>query len=252
MSLLYIMDTYQQPRYKLSILIVCLISAFIVGCSPVIQILTYPEKMYSIFQEEKKLKAAEQAFENGEYQKAGEIYALLIQQSKYPDIRRRSMYGLACVRMTVAETCEDLQKAYDLWTEWRNLAHNIEISLEDPRMYNPFFEKIISGIWLQDQFNRQLLTQDNEKQTNVQQSGTDDIPFQSHPKQIIHEQPIHPEKNNNDENLEKLLHAREKEIRKLKNQIVKMEMDMKVLKERFSALEEIHQEIQEKKRGILP
>jgi uncharacterized protein YceK len=250
------MFIFKYNIQKISVLSGLIVVIFMAsGCGSVLQILTYPEQRYHAAQEQKLLKIANDTFRNGAYRQAGEYYDELIRKSDNPEIRRRSIFGLANVRFALAQDCDDLDQAYDLWFAWKNLPYNKGSYTENPRMLDPILEKIASCGWpsVQTSGHTDAILIEKTLETGADADRLiQDYPEPTEPPaQTVPEPSAASDTKHPVENIEKLIIARNKEIRRLRNQILKMETEMRSLRQKISALEEIHQEIQEKKKGIL-
>jgi hypothetical protein len=206
------------------------------------------------------LAEANNAFQNKAFFKAEELFRKLNGEAYNHDIRRIALYGLACTRFVLAENDRDLNLAFDLWYSWYKIPSENN-SAEDPRMMEPVFEKIISHRWTFDAFSEKTF-QDEAPDTYIHNeylqppSKHDESPsrkeFGSEKTMLNKNQmPISSiETSGPVTDIQYLLESREKEILKLRQQLGSMEKNIKVLKNQIHAIEEIHQEIFEKKKGM--
>ena len=81
------------------------------------------------------------AFHRGEFQKALEIFQDLRESGETDEVRRRGLYGLACVRLILAENARDFHHALSLWEEWSRAAP-MGREVEDPRMMSPLLYRV--------------------------------------------------------------------------------------------------------------
>jgi hypothetical protein len=87
------------------------------------------------------LKDGYDAFEEGAFKKAAEIFEQLSCNPSDEDTERIAAYGLACVCLILAETPEAFDEAFRLWKAWRQLAPE-NLNAEDPRMLEPLLDKL--------------------------------------------------------------------------------------------------------------
>jgi hypothetical protein len=71
--------------------------------------------------EEITLDRGHLAFQNKDYEKALGIYRMLSQLARNEDIRRKALYGLACTRLLLSESPEELSESIILWDVWSQL-----------------------------------------------------------------------------------------------------------------------------------
>jgi hypothetical protein len=206
------------------------------------------------------LAEANDAFQNKAFFKAEELFRKLNGEAYNHDIRRISLYGLACTRFVLAENDRELNQAFDLWYSWYKIPSE-NIPAEDPRMMEPVFEKIISRPWTFDTFSEKTL-QDEASDTylnseyshppakDVENSSSKEFGYEK-PVMNKKQMPISSiETSGPVSDIQYLLESREKEILKLRQQLGSMEKNIKLLKNQIHAIEEIHQEIFEKKKGM--
>jgi len=207
------------------------------------------------------LAEANEAFQNRAFLKAEELFRKLSEGAYSHDVRRIALYGLACTRFVLAENDDEFNQAFDLWYSWYQIPSG-NISLEDPRMMEPVFEKIISHQWTFDSLNKKTATDETSDaiiNTDYLQKFPANLVEDVSEKQFGYEKPL-VDKNQIPINdietsspgieIQYLLDSREKEILKLRQQLGSMEKNIKSLKNQIHAIEEIHQEIFEKKKGM--
>jgi len=183
-----------------------------VGCSQNHKFLGFQINGNSYDSNKATLQGGNEAFQNGDYQKALEIYRTLSQLSENVKIRRKALYGLACTKLILSENTKDFDEAIILWDAWSQLVPP-KIVDEDPRMLKPLlldkvFPKIIK-------------------------------------KKINTREPI----DKNEANSE-ILKSRDDKILQLQKQLKIMENEVETLRHQISSLEEIDQDIFEKKKDI--
>jgi hypothetical protein len=206
------------------------------------------------------LAEANDAFQNKAYFKAEELFRKVHEEAYHHDIRRIALYGLACTRFVLAENDHELNQAFDLWYSWSQIPSD-NISAEDPRMMKPVFEKIISHRWTFDTLNEKAF-QDEAPDTYIHNEYSQPLANQiesSSRKEFSYENSMMNKNQASINSIEPsgpvtdiqyLLESREKEILKLRQQLGSMEKNIKLLKNQILAIEEIHQEIFEKKKGM--
>ncbi|MFO7559225.1 MAG: tetratricopeptide repeat protein [Desulfobacterales bacterium] len=158
------------------------------------------------------LRKGHEAFQNEDYPKALEIYQRLSQLAGNAEIRRKALYGLACTRLILSENRKDLDEAIILWDAWSRIAPS-ELADEDPRMLEPLFS------------DRAILEKIKQKTS----SG----------KQI-----------DDNEDSSEMLKTRDDKILQLQKQLNIMENEVETLRHQIRSLEEIDQDIFEKKKDI--
>ncbi|MBF0102833.1 MAG: hypothetical protein HQK77_18175, partial [Desulfobacterales bacterium] len=238
-------------HYQHNRLILAIIAMFIfqpVACS---------QKYLCIWQnnivnvEKPTLDQANQEFQQGKYEQANVLYEQLYKQTDNDCIKLHALYGLACTRFVLAKNPIDLKNALSLWNEWTEITDDMEKN-HDPDMLTPFLEKITQSSLEDGTFELEF---DNL---------TPNASFQSQPMDLnsINTKPNIPrnpkiiktdiKKKLADKEIEyqKRLQVKEKEIRELKNELGGMKMNIQLLQNQINALEVIHQEIQEKKKGL--
>ena len=107
--------------------------AFILLCAVIFHILgcTYGDRLLSIGREKDALQSysaeaitlerGNLAFQNKDYEKALEIYRMLSELARDEGIRKKALYGLACTRLILATTPEELSESIILLDAWTQL-----------------------------------------------------------------------------------------------------------------------------------
>jgi hypothetical protein len=214
---------------------------------------------YSGGDEDKQmLVEANDAFQKRAFLRAEELFIKLNGESYSNDVRRIALYGLACSRFALAENNDELNQAFDLWYSWYKI-HSENIFVEDPRMMEPVFERIISHQWTFDTFSEKTITDETSDKTGYSPNSPANLIENPSKKEFDYEKPkeiknqvpiIGIEASGPGSEIQYLLESREKEILKLRQQLGSMEKNIKSLKNQIHAIEEIHQEIFEKKKGM--
>jgi hypothetical protein len=220
-----------------------------------------PVQYSSENEDQQMLAEANEAFQNRAFLKAEELFRKLSEGAYSHDVRRIALYGLACTQFVLAENDDELNHAFDLWYSWYKIPSG-NISLEDPRMMEPVFEKIISLRWTFDTFIEKTLTDeasDTLIHTEYPQKSPANLVEDPSDKELDYDKPTGDkiqipisgiEPSSPGIEIQYLLESREKEILKLRQQLGSMEKNIKSLKNQIHAIEEIHQEIFEKKKGM--
>jgi hypothetical protein len=175
------------------------------------------------------LRIANHALQNGDYKKALEGYNLLT-HSADDKIARKARYGLACVKLSLAENPEDIREALMLWDAWSKNAP-ADLEDEDPRILGPLLKSKI-----------------RPKPNKIRTRPV-----------VISDEKL---------GLEKLLLAKEKEIQQLNDRLKVMENEIQImlknqadyvgvlerqiqtLRDKIKSLEAIDQKIEEKKKEV--
>jgi hypothetical protein len=217
---------------------------------------------YANENEDKKLLAdANDSFKNKSFVRAEELFTRLYGGAYSHDVRRIALYGLACTRLVLAANDDEFNQAFDLWYSWYNIPSG-NISGEDPRMMASVFEKMISRRWGFDAFSEKPImdeASDDMINTGYPEKSPSNIVENPSEKGLDYAQPamdknqlpiIGIDTSSPGMEIQYLLESREKEILKLRQQLGSMEKNIKSLKNQIHAIEEIHQEIFEKKKGM--
>jgi len=159
------------------------------------------------------LERGNQAFQNNDYKKALEIYRMLSQLARNGDIRRKSLYGLACTRLVLAESPEELSASIILWDVWSQL-ESAETKDEYPILLRPL-----------------LLQKGLPEKIKIEPKKTEKEPDAN-------------------KRLKRIVVTKDKEILLLKNRINKMDKEIKKLKHQLSSLEAIDKNINQKMTEI--
>jgi len=207
------------------------------------------------------LVAAGDAFRKKSFLKAEELFEKLYEEANGHDVRRIALYGLACTRFVLADNEDELDHALNLWYSWYK-SPSETIPREDPRMMVPVFEKMISRRWTFTAVGEKTLTDEasekpirrgygqNVSESLVDKQADEEFDYEK-PQAETKQVPFSgTDTSSSGVELQYLLESREKEILKLRQQLGSMEKSIKSLKNQIHAIEEIHQEIFEKKKGM--
>ncbi len=199
--------TNQMKNIFGAILIFFFLLLILTGCSAIQNRLTDPPDADAL-----SLNRGDEAFKNKDYQKALEIYSTLSRLSENEKIRRKALYGLACTKLILAETVNDLNESIILWDVWSQLVPPVTED-EDPRMLKPILlRKALPGI-----------TEEGVKKRSNTSKNKVTL---------------------------KTLETKESKILQLETQLKAVEKEKQTLKQQISSLEAIDQKIQEKKKEI--
>lgn len=95
--------------------------------------------------EQQTLKEAEKAFDAHQYEKAKIGFEMLSDMAKNADIRRQALFGLASVKLVLANTADEYNDAVADWEKWSREVKSWK-GCEDPRMITPFLLRLQSSI----------------------------------------------------------------------------------------------------------
>ena len=208
-------------------ILTCLLQA--VSFSPAIKSPVTADEKKPLDPEFIALRIANQAIQNGDFKKALEGYEIL-QHSSDDKIARKARYGLACVKLSLAENPEDVRKALMLWDAWSKHAP-ADLEDEDPRVLGPLLKS-------------RMPPKPNKIQTRPAEISDEKL------------------------GLKKLLRAKEKEIQQLNDRLKVMENEIQTmlknqadyvgvlerqiqtLRDKIKSLEAIDQKIKEKKKEV--
>jgi hypothetical protein len=219
-----------------------------------------PVQYYVVDEDKQILSEATDAFQKKEFLKAEKLFRKMTEESYNKNVRQIALYGLACTKFALAENNDQLNQAFDVWYSWYKIPSE-KLFVEDPRMMEPAFERIISHRWIIDTLSEKRLTDETEALIKTGNPQNYEMNIVENPSQKEFDY----EKLNKDKNkisingigasgsgteIQYLLESREKEILKLRQQLSSMEKNIKSLKNQIHAIEEIHQEIFEKKKGM--
>jgi hypothetical protein len=214
---------------------VCFAAVFANGCGPGREeILNRPVDGDRI-----QMGSALSIYESGDFRKAAEHFQLLWTTAIDPAVKREALHGLACSRLVLANKPEEFDTARELWRQWK-YSGGPGCPENDRVLYGPVMEK-----WFATDYCGELCDQMEEEETPVLTLLCPEValPVESY-------YGAYAEATAQNAELRKRLKQRENEIRTLRQQASKMEKAVNALKDQIAAIEEIHQEINEKKKGI--
>jgi len=115
---------YITPVSILATISMCIIFSHAFGCAYADRVSpdgAYSKKNQNYNAEAITLERGNLAFQNKDYEKALEIYRMLSQLARNEEIRRKALYGLACTRLLLSESPEELSESIILWDVWSQL-----------------------------------------------------------------------------------------------------------------------------------
>lgn len=200
------------------------------------------------------------AFWREDYAEARNIFESLSLSAKDEELSRKVLYALACTRMILAKNPEEFREAMELWELWSQSAFPPRQE-EDPRMMAPLLQYIAPPHVLDGPFDETTVPCSDEvcrkffqiKEQEIQhlkkrvksldsarRKALEKLEKKEKSRPVDDNKEYQMKEYQNKENQlkesQKLLRAKETEIRKLKKQI--------------EALEAIHRNIQEKKKKV--
>ena len=84
-------------------------------------------------QSQNQLAEGLNAFSNQDFKTALTIFTWLVESQDDPYLKRNAQYGIACTRLTLADTPDEMEAAMVEWVKWVQLASG-DLSGEDPCM----------------------------------------------------------------------------------------------------------------------
>jgi hypothetical protein len=164
--------------------------------------------------EQKYLEDAISAFKAGDYGRARNVFEMLTQSARSPEIGRQALFGLASVKLVAARTSEEYEDAFAAWQKW-SVQAGPAAGCEDPRMLTPFLLKLEPAI--EGAAASRLAGQSGKE---VDTRG--------------------------------ILQTKEKEMQSLRAKLDQREREIRRLRLQLESLENIHREYQEKKQEATP
>ena len=206
--------------------VMVLLGGGIIGCALVEQ-LPESEKKQTQAAEEAYFKQGVMAFDRGDYSDASKHFEKLAHTSKNDEIRRKALYGAACIGLMEAQDAQQISAAMVHWHLWSR-TKPIDTNVEDPRMLTPFLDRIASFAETKNFENEERLKDLLAKKETENKNLRDQLAAAKAAQLGAA----------SNKNYQELLKAKDKQIQELKKQI--------------EGLEEIHRAIQEKKKEVSP
>jgi hypothetical protein len=91
--------------------------------------------------EVRELRKGEEAFFQGEYQKAERLFSAISINSGNKEYQNYALYGIACSKMITAENAEEFKNAIELLESWKYVRQELAGYRESPRMIITAFNK---------------------------------------------------------------------------------------------------------------
>lgn len=127
-------------RFPLSSLVLCL--ALALAASGCVGRLPHKEGPQVSTQEAlAALAPAMEAYQDGDYDRAADLFLTLSLVSSDPVLARKALYGLACSKLAAADTDADIAEAMEIWNRWASLAVP-SLDIEDPRLLTPILPRL--------------------------------------------------------------------------------------------------------------
>jgi len=238
--------------------IVRIFSVFVVaGCSGA------EIKTFSHDEDIRHLETGYEMFCRGDYENAAGQFEIICQGSGTGQIRQEALYSLACTRMILAEDPKTFLEALDLWTVWNRQGDLCQKTLpgENPRMFGPFLEKLSEGTEiccpetddvpdLPGDLSFEFSGDPNEDRSDPPENRDSDGDIPSVKTRTAEKNAIAALRSS-EKKMKLQIQKKDREILNLKEQMRKMKKEMDTLRTQLNSLEEIHQEIQEKKKDMV-
>ncbi len=240
------MQNHQNIMSQLAMIFSILVFA---GCS------VTEVKTFSPNEDIRHMKTGYELFCQGDYENAAAQFEIICQGSGTGPIRQEALYSLACTRMLLSEDTEAFLEALDLWTVWNRQGALCPKSLsgESPRMFGPFLEKLAQGtaICCPETADMPDLSGDTAPEFSGDSLEDKDLSENIRPAEMRSESKIPVSPTAAERKMKEDIRRKDREILNLKEQMRKMKKEMEILRTQLNSLEEIHQEIQEKKKDMV-
>ena len=165
--------------------------------------------------EQEALADAMNAFNAGDLKSAKIGFEILSESSRYPEIGRQALFGLASVNLVLANTADEYEDAISSWKKWSSQVNSWQ-GCEDPRMITPFLLRL---------------------QTSIK--GGARGPSESKTRRAV-----------KDIDSKVILQTKEKEVQTLRTKLEVREREIRRLRHQLESIEEIHRKYQEKKQEV--
>ncbi len=163
--------------------------------------------------EQEALDNATKSFNAGDYTNAKIGFEMLSESAHNPEIIRQAFFGLASVKLFLAQTPEQYEDAISIWKKWSGRVTSLN-GCEDPRMMTPFLFRLQSSVSAAE---NQLAS-----------------------------------KSRKDVDAKGVLLTKEKEMQILRSKLELREREIRRLRHQLESIEEIHRKYQEKKQEATP
>jgi len=153
------------------------------------------------------------AFNVGDYARAKITFQMLSEDARDPEIARQASFGLASIKLILANTCQEYTDALSSWEKWSGQVNACK-GCEDPRMITPFLRRIQPSA--KDVYRSPLGAKNRRAAKDVDSKV--------------------------------ILQTKEKEAQALRSKLETREREIRRLRHEIESLEEIHRKYQEKKQ----
>lgn len=138
--------------------VTCLLSMMILsGCQHPVNSPPPPPLAAVTAQSQNQLAEGLNAFSNQDFKTALTIFTWLVESQDDSYLKRNAQYGIACTRLTLADTPDEMEAAMIEWVKWVQLVSE-DLSAEDPRLLDLALHNF-----------RVLLNKEAERSANDQQ-----------------------------------------------------------------------------------
>lgn len=227
---------FKRAAVHLNILVVTA-ALFLIGC-------VLPPASVDQTTDSRTLENAVNAYMNGRYPEAESLFTSLLATTADERLQHAARHGLACTGIMLARTPEALQAALSFRDEWQ-AGYNGPPQNADPRLYGPILAKLTALIRNPEP--------PREPVASEPQTISPAAPASPAPPEVPVAEPKAPPSQDAPEivaDLQKRLRTQEDENRRLRRQMRKLEKALQAIKEQMAAIEEIHQEIYQKKKEM--
>ncbi len=168
-----------------------------------------------------EMQDARKLFLQKNYEEAAAAFSRIRRQTRNSSLQQRALLGQTCSQILLAEDDVQLREALQLWQIWCNRRANMFCSKEICTFLTPVMER-----W-----------SDPKKKSTVKKGQK---------RKSLSQRLNFPKKSD----LGEVLANQEKELKKLRDQIRERDQSIEELNTKLKALEDINQEIEQKKKGI--
>lgn len=161
--------------------------------------------------EQEALEESIRVFNTNDYKRAKTEFEMLSESAQIPEISRQALFGLATVKLALANTSDEYEDAISSWKKWSEQGNSCK-GCEDPRMITPFLLRLQASI-----------------------KGAAGAPSAISGK-------------GRDVDFRGILQTKEKEMQTLRARLEQREREIRHLRHQLESLEEIHRKYEEKKQ----
>ncbi len=171
--------------------------------------------------EPQEMQAAKELFLQKNYKDAATAFSRIQSQTTKDSLRQRALLGHACSKILLAENEVQSREVMQLWETWCSRQPNTFHTEELCTFLTPVVER-----WSNPKKKR--IVKKSKKRKSLSQGSS----------------------SSEKSDIGKVLASQEKELKKLRNQIKEKDQNIEELNIKIKALEDISQEIEQKKKGI--